>query len=694
MRAHGAAMQPEWVEELGDEELPDVGGLAPVRSLEQLRAPPAAARRRERCEPLAALRKHWGYDAFRPLQAEAVAAAMAKADSLIVLPTGGGKSLCYQVPAACGAGLVLVVSPLIALMDDQVAAAREAGLEAGALHTHVDGREKGRLRDLAAAGALDLLYVSPERLCVGDLMRELAPRLALIAVDEAHCVSHWGHDFRPEYRQLRPILDQAPKVPRMGLTATATPQVQDDICLQLGLRSPRRMVGHVDRPNLVYRSLPRLNGTKQVLEVIKRHPDEGGIVYAQTRKEVERLAESLKKEGVQCAPYHAGLDAAVRAKVQAAFVAERLDVVVATIAFGMGIDRSNVRYVIHANTPKSIEHYQQEAGRAGRDGLPAECVLLASAADLVTHRQLAMKDGPLSPERAKVLERALRDIGRFAVAPICRHRLLTEHFGQPYPPPGTASGSVVRGPSSVVEDSTIRDASSPTTDHGPRTTDQSCGACDVCLGETTELPKEEALLIAQKIISAAWRLNGRYGAGMVVDVLMGKASDKIARAGHDRLSVFGLLKDQPEGSVRAWIDQLAVQGFLAVVEDGMYSFLTMTDAGKALCRGEGQVRLGRFVEGRARKSSTGRVAKAEAASELASADRPLFERLRNLRRQLADQLGVPPYVVFTDVTLRALAAERPTTLDAMRGIKGIGETKLARYGKLFLPVIAGQAAEG
>ena len=637
-----------------------------MRSLDQLRTGVAAARRRQPCEPLVALRKHWGYDVFRPLQAEAVAAAMAKVDSLIVLPTGGGKSLCYQVPAACGAGLVLVVSPLIALMDDQVAAAREAGLEAGALHTHVDGREKGRLRDLAAAGALDLLYVSPERLCVGDLMRELGPRLALIAVDEAHCVSHWGHDFRPEYRQLRPILDQAPKVPRMGLTATATPQVQDDICVQLGLRDPRRMVGHVDRPNLVYRSLPRLNGTKQVIEVIKRHPDEGGIVYAQTRKEVERIAEALKKEGVQCAPYHAGLPADVRAKVQSAFVAERLDVVVATIAFGMGIDRSNVRYVIHANTPKSIEHYQQEAGRAGRDGLPAECVLLASAADLVTHRQLAQKDGPLSPDRAKVLERALRDIGRFAVAPICRHRLLTEHFGQPYPPPAAE----------------------------PRTPDLSCGACDVCLGETTELPKDEALVIAQKIISAAWRLNGRYGAGMVVDVLMGKATDKIARAGHDRLSVYALLKDQPEGSVRAWIDQLAVQGFLAVVEDGMYSFLTMTEAGKALCRGEGQVRLGRFVEGRARKVSSGRVAKAEAAAELSAGDRPLFERLRTLRRQLADQLGVPPYVVFTDVTLRALAADRPNTLDAMRGIKGIGETKLARYGKLFLPVIAGQDAAG
>ena len=666
-------MQPEWVDEAGDEELPDVGGLAPVRSLDQLRG--GTARVRQACEPLAALGKHWGYDAFRPLQAEAVAAAMAKADSLIVLPTGGGKSLCYQVPAACGAGLVLVVSPLIALMDDQVAAAREAGLEAGALHTHVAGREKGRLRDLAAAGALDLLYVSPERLCVGDLMRELGPRLALIAVDEAHCVSHWGHDFRPEYRQLRPILDQAPKVPRMGLTATATPQVQDDICVQLGLRSPRRMVGHVDRPNLVYRSLPRLNGTKQVLEVIKRHPDEGGIVYAQTRKEVERLAESLKKEGVHCAPYHGGIDAAVRAKVQAAFVAERLDVVVATIAFGMGIDRSNVRYVIHANTPKSIEHYQQEAGRAGRDGLPAECVLLASAADLVTHRQLAQKDGPLSPDRAQVLERALRDIGRFAVAPICRHRLLTEHFGQPYPPP--AADSVVGLP-----------------DHAPRAADLSCGACDVCLGETTELPKDEALVVAQKVISAAWRLNGRYGAGMVVDVLLGKATDKIARAGHGQLSVFGILKDQPEGSVRAWIDQLAVQGFLAVIEDGMFSFLTMTEAGKALCRGEGQVRLGRFVESRARKSS-GRAAKAEAASELGANDRPLFERLRSLRRQLAGQLGVPPYVVFTDVTLRALAADRPTTLDAMRSIKGIGETKLARYGKLFLPVIAGQdVAEG
>ncbi len=548
--------------------------------------------------------------------------------------------------------MTLVVSPLIALMDDQVAAAREAGISAGALHGNVPEEERRDLRARLAAGRLDLLYVSPERLCVGDLMSTMQGQLGLVAVDEAHCVSHWGHDFRPEYRQLAPILAQIPKVPRMALTATATPQVQDDICAQLGLRDPLRLVGHVDRRNLVYRALPRANGTKQVVEVVLRHPGDGGIVYAQTRKEVERLAHALQQSGIDAAGYHAGMDARERSRVQSDFVNERLTVVVATIAFGMGIDRSNVRFVIHANAPKSIEHYQQEAGRAGRDGDPAECVLLFSAGDLATHRALALKDGGMSAERTRVLDRQLNEVGRYAIAPICRHRLLTEHFGQGFE--ALAGG---------------------------------CAACDVCLGESSELPQSEALVIAQKIISTVWRTGGRYGGGHVVDILLGRTTDKVERGGHAALPVFGLLKESGEASLRAWIDQLLIQGHLAVIEENDYPLVVMTDAGRALCKGEGSVRLGLSIvsTGKSKKGSQRRGAVAPTDGR----DDDLFQKLRRLRRALAERRHVPPYVIFTDATLHGLAAAKPRTLPAMLEVKGVGERKMKLYGPAFLAVLAG-----
>ncbi|MBV9120262.1 MAG: ATP-dependent DNA helicase RecQ [Chloroflexi bacterium] len=600
--------------------------------------------------PLEALQQYWGYDTFRPMQADAIEAALAGRDSLLVLPTGGGKSLCYQTPAACGRGLVLIVSPLIALMDDQVAAARQAGLQAAALHSNLSDSERRTVREMAARCELQLLYVSPERLAGGDLVARLAAQLALIAIDEAHCVSHWGHDFRPEYRQLRTALDQSPQTPRMALTATATKQVQDDVVGQLGLRTPLRLVGYVDRPNLTYRALPRRQALDQVLAVVRRHQGEGGIIYAQTRKDVENLAEGLARHGVSCAAYHAGLPAAERSAVQANFLGERIDVVVATIAFGMGIDRSNVRYVVHASSPKSIENYQQEAGRAGRDGLAAECVLLYAGADAVKHRYLASLDGALPPERDRALERQLREIGRFAGTPVCRHRVLVEHFGQTFEAAG-----------------------------------ESCGACDVCLGEVQQLHSAEALIVAQKILSAVLRTGQRYGAGHVCQVLIGRGSDAVKRNKHEQLSVFGLLASDGEQAVRGWIDQLVVQGYLDVMEIDRYPILAVTDSGRALCRtrenGSNGVRLGRQESGR----SSGR--KAPVVRD------GMFERLRSLRRIIAEQQGVPPYVVFTDVTLNEMAQRHPSDLFEMSMVRGVGAAKLDSYGTQFLDVLCGKTPE-
>ena len=625
--------------------------------------------------PEEALRRFWGYESFKPLQLEAVQAASGGRDCLVVLPTGGGKSLCYQLPSAMGRGLVLVVSPLIALMDDQVAAAREAGLAADALHSHLDASKRSEAYRRLSRGETSLLYVSPERLLMEDLAAKIGERLVLVAVDEAHCVSHWGHEFRPEYRRLAEVLERVPKAARMALTATATPEVRDDICSQLRLRAPERLVGYPDRPNLVYRAFPRREQLSQILEVARRNPGAGGIVYAQTRKDVERIAEGLRRAGLSCAPYHAGLPADVRRRAQEDFVNERLDVVVATIAFGMGIDRPDVRYVVHANTPRSVEHYQQESGRAGRDGGPAECALLFAASDLAAHRALALKDGPLAPERRQALERQLREIGRYAVAPVCRHRLLAEHFGAAYPPPGIG-GDAMR--------------------HGVPV--GGCGACDVCLGETKSLPSEEALLTSKKILSAAWRTGGRFGTGYVIGLLLGKAEERMRRNGHDALRVFGLLREAGEPALRSWTDQLIVQGFLEVTEEGDYPLLRITDAGKALCRDEGSVRLGVPAPpaARGRKKSKALRAGLQTAgppADAGKADEELFERLRGLRRQIAEKLGVPPYVVFHDSALAEMAALQPKTLEALREIKGVGDRKLDRYGAAFLAVIAGASLE-
>lgn len=603
-----------------------------------------------------ALKQLWGYDAYRTHQQEAIEAALAGQDVLIILPTGGGKSLCYQVPAACSGKMSLVISPLISLMDDQVQAANEVGLRCGALHSMLSAQERQNNLQQAREGNMDVLYVSPERLCIGDLMPQIHEQLGLIAVDEAHCVSHWGHDFRPEYRQLSNIFDQVPDIPRMALTATATTTVQQDIISQMPLRDCIQFIGHVDRPNLIFRSFRRNNATQQMLKIIQSHRNESGIIYAQTRKEVERICESLKQSGIDCAAYHAGLPDQERSFVQNAFIKEALDVVVATIAFGMGIDRSNVRYVIHNNIPKSIEHYQQEAGRAGRDGLSAECVLLHSSTDFHTHRFLAHSRGQLSPDLNRIFEQHLNDVGRYAVAPICRHKIITEYFGQTWPHP----------------------------EHPELA--ENCGACDVCLGETKEIDQDDALVIAQKIISCVWRCESRFGIGHTINVLRGKRNDKTLQHQHQELSVFGILSEIRETTLRSWIDQIIVQGFLTQGESNGFPILTLNDQGMALCKGTGSIRLA-TIDIRGEKSSSKTPRKESSPEDWEGVDRDLFENFRVLRKLIADDIGKPPYIVFSDASLRDMARMQPSDSEEFLLVNGVGKKKQQLYGGAFIDVV-------
>ncbi|MFI0609138.1 MAG: RecQ family ATP-dependent DNA helicase, partial [Anaerolineae bacterium] len=460
------------------------------------------------------VRRTWGHDELRPLQLEAIQAGLEGRDSLVVLPTGGGKSLCYQVPPLVAGRLDVVVSPLIALMKDQVDGLVANGYPAAALHSLISPAEQRAVEDRLLAGELRLLFVAPERL-VSEAFLALMQRanVGAFAIDEAHCISQWGHDFRPEYRQLALLRRRFPGVAMHAFTATATEPVRADIVAQLGLRDPLIIVGPFDRPNLSYRIQPRLDREGQLLELLRARAGQAAIVYCLSRADTESLAATLQAAGMRAAAYHAGLEGATRQRVQEDFLAERLDVVVATVAFGMGIDRSDVRLVVHAAAPKSIEHYQQETGRAGRDGLPADCVLLYSAADILRWESLLTKraqEGELTPEGLGGQLTALRAIQRFCGGVLCRHRSLSEHFGQPYP-------------------------------------NANCGACDVCLGEVQFMA--DGTVVAQKLLSAVARTGGRFGVTHVVAVLSGAQTETVRRWNHDQLSVYGLLKELPRPAI-------------------------------------------------------------------------------------------------------------------------------------------------
>jgi ATP-dependent DNA helicase RecQ len=597
------------------------------------------------------LHKYWGYTSFRPLQREAVEAVVGGRDSLLVLPTGGGKSLCFQIPALVRDGLAIVVSPLIALMKDQVDTLVGNGVPAACYNSAMSADQKASVRTGLSESRYRLLYLAPERL-VGDtgdsaVWRRANTPISFIAVDEAHCISQWGHDFRPEYRQLASLRQALPAASLHAFTATATARVRRDIVTQLGLREPLQLVGSFDRPNLVYRVVPRANLRRQILDVLSRHQRQAGIIYCLSRREVDDLAAWLVEEGYRAVPYHAGLTDTERHQNQDAFLNEHADIVVATVAFGMGIDRSDVRFVLHAGAPQSLEHYQQESGRAGRDGLEAECVLVTSAADFLKWRVMLERNGELSPERRALM----RDMERYAAAVGCRHRRIVSYFGEAYDREG-------------------------------------CDACDYCLGELESIA--DPIPLARKILSCVARVGQRFGSAHVAAVLRGHTTEQVTSRGHGELSTFGLLKDAGPDEVRGYIDQLIAHELLQQTDD-QYPVLQLTAAGVAAMKDPAQAagltlsRQRRVEKGRAAPRSRIEV------DSWQGVDRELFERLRAMRLDVARARGVPPYVIFHDSTLRELARAKPRSLVELEHVYGMGARKIEALGAVVLETI--RAAE-
>jgi ATP-dependent DNA helicase RecQ len=605
----------------------------------------------------------FGFDELRPLQRDAIGAALDGADALTVMPTGGGKSLCYQVPPLVTGRVTLVVSPLIALMRDQVSGLRLLGYPAAAAHSQLSDAERAELRESVAGGRLRLLFTSPERLLSEGFLGFIGRlRVGAIAVDEAHCISHWGHDFRPEYRRLAELREHFPGVPVQAFTATATPRVREDIVRQLRLENARVMVGRFDRPNLTYRVLPRVDEVRQTAEAVRRHPGGAAIVYCISRKETESLAEGLRGRGIEARAYHAGMEGLDRAEVSDDFRAERLNVVVATVAFGMGIDRSDVRLVVHVGMPKSVEGYQQETGRAGRDGLPAECLMLYSSSDVQRWRRvMGLSAGDAGGaggaeesggENRSQQARLLEEMRGFAAGARCRHAAISAYFGQEY---GAAE----------------------------------CGACDVCLRELEDV--DDGHVVAQKVLSCVARCGQNVGAKHVASVLMGLTSQRVRERGHDRLSTFGLLAGVDSKTLGSYIDQLVDAGDLKR-EGDEFPVLRLTSGSAAVMKGERRARLVR-PKAQVGQSERERRATHRDGAPLDGAERGLFEALRAVRKDEAARLGVPPYQVFSDATLEELCRLRPTSVEAMVGTRGIGAKKLEQFGALFAGAIGAYCRE-
>jgi ATP-dependent DNA helicase RecQ len=592
------------------------------------------------------LKDVFGYDTFRPLQEEIIRDSLAGKDVFALLPTGGGKSLCYQLPALLRDGLTVVVSPLIALMKDQVDGLQAAGVAATFLNSTLDAAEsRRRLRGLHQ-GEFRLLYAAPERLMLSGWLENLkAWRVGAIAIDEAHCISEWGHDFRPEYRQLAGLRDHLPDVPVMALTATATERVRADIVAQLRLRDAGCYVASFNRPNLAYRVVPKSEAYRQLRAYLAGRPGESGIVYCQSRKSSESVAERLSADGIPARPYHAGLDGPVRSANQEAFLRDEARVICATVAFGMGINKPNVRFVVHHDLPKNIEGYYQETGRAGRDGLPADCLLLFSAGDVV--KQTGFIDEKTDPREQEIAREQLRQMVHYAESSVCRRTELLGYFGESYPGTG-------------------------------------CGGCDNCLE-----PREtfDGTVAAQKLLSCVYRIRegGGFGVGLnhVVDVLTGGRTAKLLQWGHDRLSTYGIGQEIGRSDWQAIGRELVRLGFLRQTP-GKFSTLELTAEGRQLLRDRRPVTLTR--------PATAPAKEVRRAGEI-PCDERLFERLRNVRRELADARDVPAYIIFSDVALRWMANRYPTTPDAFAAIPGVGHRKLEEFAESFLGEIAAHLRE-
>jgi len=584
-----------------------------------------------------ALAKYWGYDGFLPSQKQAMECIARGRDSIVVLPTGGGKSLCFQAPAVAMPGLTIVVSPLISLMKDQVDALTECGVAAARIDSSLSPEEQNSVIAQIQNKTLKLLYLAPERLVSDSFLRILRrTELSFIAVDEAHCVSMWGHDFRPEYRQLGILKKVFAGVTIGAYTATATEKVRADIGEQLHLQKPEMIIGSFDRPNLVYKVRQRTDKIKQVCDVLDRHKGESGIIYCIRRKDVEAVCAELSSKGYNTAPYHAGMTAEWRKNNQDDFIKEKVDTIVATIAFGMGIDKSNLRYVIHTGMPKSLEHYQQESGRAGRDGLEAECCLFYSAGDYGIWKSL-MRD--MEPEAYKIALVKLNQMYSYCTGGICRHKAILRYFGQD-----------------------LEKAD--------------CASCDICLGELDCV--ENSLETAQKILSCILRLGERFGGSYTASVLIGSRDKRITQNEHDTLSTYSLLNDYSKHTVHDWIEQLVGQDY--VEKTGEYNVLNVTEKGWRTLKGKETPRL---LKPARRPAKVSKIAR----DSWEGVDRGLFEALRRLRSTIASQKRVPAYVVFGDRTLREMARRRPSTSEGLLETRGVGEKKLQQYGEAVLAAI-------
>lgn len=611
-----------------------------------LEPPPRSAPPGSRA-PRDILRHVFGYEAFRGRQGDIVDHVMTGGDALVLMPTGGGKSLCYQVPALARPGTGIIVSPLIALMHDQVQALRQLGVKAAALNSALAPAEARQVERDLALGELDLLYIAPERLLTEHVLTLLqGARIALFAIDEAHCVSQWGHDFRPEYRQLTVLRERFPAVPRMALTATADGPTRREIVERLGLEQGEVFLSSFDRPNIRYRIQPKSNPRQQLRAFLDAHEGEAGIIYCMSRAKVDDTAEALAAEGRVALAYHAGLDAQTRARHQDRFLNEEGVVMVATIAFGMGIDKPDVRFVVHLDLPKSIEAYYQETGRAGRDGLPSEALLLYGMEDVAKLIQF-VESSEASEARKRVERRKLDALLGLCETASCRRQVLLAYFEEEL--------------------------------HEP------CGNCDNCLEPARTYDGTQAV---QKLLSSIYRTGEMFGAGHVIDVLVGNSTDKVLRFSHEKLSTFGIGKDMSRDHWRAILRQVVALGLVSVDVEG-HGGLSLAEQCRPVLRGERRIEL--KVEKRVRAAKVQGGGRAPRAGPADPADEALYQILRALRLDLARAQSVPPYVIFHDATLLEIARVRPRSLAAFADISGVGEAKLERYGAQFLEAVRAES---